>query len=239
MLTYNRLANRRYGDGGWMLNESVECFLRQTHPAKELILVNDCPEHKIHFDHPQVKVVNLPYRVASLGEKVNYAASLAQGTLLCRWDDDDLYLPKRLEVQARLLEDHPYVTIEDHWFQPAPRRYVYDKSPGFFTAAFRRETFQQVDGYPPRGVGEDQAFERRLLDAGVPIYRHRVPITESLAVYRWANGADHVSAHGDNGYELAGKAPVTPAEHTIAPGWRGDYEKLLEQAMRQETKVRR
>lgn len=240
MLTYNRLKNHRFGDCSWMLNESVECFLRQTYRHKELILVNDCPKHTIKFEHPQVKVVNLPYRFASLGEKVNHVASLAQGSLLCRWDDDDIYLPRRLEVQASLLADHPYATIESHWFEPARRRLVFDKSPGFFTASFTRDAFNAVGGYPPSGVGEDQDFEKRLKAADIPIYRHRMTDRDSVAIYRWANGADHVSAHGSNGYELAGAAPTVVAEHTIVPGWRVDYEKLVEDQCRRNTlRIRR
>ena len=226
MLTYNRLNHFRHGDCSWLLDESVECFLRQTYADKELIILNDCPQQHISFDHPHVRVVNVPYRFASLGEKVNYAASLAQGTLFCRWDDDDIYLPRRLEVQAELLQTRPYVVVKDHWVELAKRKITWDHTAGFFTAAFTRDAFEAVRGYPKMGVGEDQGFEKRLRAARFELYRHEMSPADSVAVYRWANGADHVSAHGDNGYERVGRMPVRPGHHQITPGWRIEYDRV-------------
>ena len=226
MLTYNRLHHFRYGDCSWLLDESVECFLRQTYADKELIIVNDCPKQHISFEHPNVKVVNVPYRFASLGEKVNYAASLAQGTLLCRWDDDDIYLPRRLEAQAELLTEYPYVVTKDHWVELSAKKITWDHTAGFFTAAFTREAYDAVHGYPKMGVGEDQGFEKRLITAKLEIHRQAMTPETAVAIYRWGHGADHVSAHGDNGYERVGRQPIRPGHHQIKPGWRIDYDRV-------------
>ncbi|HEY0602798.1 MAG TPA: hypothetical protein VGD58_07800 [Herpetosiphonaceae bacterium] len=56
-----------------LLEEAVYSFLQQEYPGlKELIVLNDYAEQTLMFDHPEVRVINLPWRFRTVGEKRNY-----------------------------------------------------------------------------------------------------------------------------------------------------------------------
>ncbi|MBV7332940.1 glycosyltransferase [Chloroflexi bacterium TSY] len=81
--TYGRVA---------LLEEAIYSFLRQDYPGeKELIVLNDFAEQTLEFDHPEVRIVNLPKRFHSVGEKYKAAAALATHDLVFVWHDDDIY----------------------------------------------------------------------------------------------------------------------------------------------------
>ena len=93
-----------------LLREAVGDFARQTYEARELIIVHDGDSE---FDQ-EVSGLALPYashghisvhRVASmpLGALRNAAGALAQGDLICQWDDDDRFHPLRLQIQHEAL----------------------------------------------------------------------------------------------------------------------------------------
>ena len=71
-----------------LLGEAVKCFIDQTYPNKELIIVNDQEGVTLRFseDRDNIRVENVPTRFGSLGEKRNYGMSLANGDYICIWD---------------------------------------------------------------------------------------------------------------------------------------------------------
>jgi glycosyltransferase involved in cell wall biosynthesis len=84
-----------------LIEEALYSFLAQDYAEeKELIIVNDEKEQTLVFDHPQVKITNLPTRCSSLADKYNYAVSLATGDMITPWDDDDIFLHNRLATIA-------------------------------------------------------------------------------------------------------------------------------------------
>jgi glycosyltransferase involved in cell wall biosynthesis len=87
-LTYGRPA---------VLEEAIHSFLQQDYQGtKELVILNDYEDQILEFDHPEVRVINVPRRFRTVGEKRNAAVALCRHDLLFVWDDDDLYLPHRL-----------------------------------------------------------------------------------------------------------------------------------------------
>ena len=96
-LTYGRPA---------ILEEAIHSFLRQDYPGvKELIVLNDLPEQTLVSNEPQVTVVNVPRRFRTLGEKRNACAALAAHELLFVWDDDDIFLRRRLSYSVRMFDE--------------------------------------------------------------------------------------------------------------------------------------
>ncbi len=80
-----------------VLEEAIYSFLQQDYSGpKELVILNDYDQQILEFDHPEVRVINLPKRLHTVGEKRNMAVALAAHDLLFVWDDDDIYLPHRL-----------------------------------------------------------------------------------------------------------------------------------------------
>ena len=68
-LTYGRPA---------ILAEAIESFLQQDYQGrKELIVLNDYVDQILTFDHPEVRVINVPKRFRTVGEKMNAAVALA------------------------------------------------------------------------------------------------------------------------------------------------------------------
>jgi UDP:flavonoid glycosyltransferase YjiC (YdhE family) len=88
---------------------AVECFLRQTWPRRELVIVDDGADPAIEGlvaalpADAGVVLVRLPDEGRSLGALRNVAVERASGELVAQWDDDDLYDPQRLELQVGAL----------------------------------------------------------------------------------------------------------------------------------------
>jgi len=83
---------------------AIEHFLRQTYAARELVIVDDGadPVADLVPDDPRIRYVRAS-RSGSLGAKRNLACSLARGSLLAHWDDDDWMADHRLEAQVAAL----------------------------------------------------------------------------------------------------------------------------------------
>src|SRR5690606_24485169 len=82
------------------------------------------PGQRLAFDHPRVRIFNEDFRAPNLSAKIQYLVDRAHSQWLCRWDDDDLHLPHRLQysldrVLARCgVEWRP----ENFWFHDGPGR---------------------------------------------------------------------------------------------------------------------
>ncbi len=192
--TYNR-----YPGLGVLLEEAVECFLRQDHEDTELLILNDTPGLLLHFQHPRVRVFNVESRMPTLSAKLQFLIHEARGELLCRWDDDDLSLPWRLSLSvARLgngLEWHP----RNFWFANGTKPWELDRDSSnmHIMGLWHRDVLEQIDGYPEGHSGtEDQAFNRALAARGL-MQAELLPREEVFYVYRWGTGSHHLSGVSD------------------------------------------
>jgi len=89
---------------------SVDCFLRQTYPHRELVIIDDSRDdrlarHVAALGDPRIVVERAADPAPTLGEARNRSVDRASGRYVCQWDDDDLYDPRRLEVQMRALAE--------------------------------------------------------------------------------------------------------------------------------------
>ncbi|MCB0706623.1 MAG: glycosyltransferase [Saprospiraceae bacterium] len=90
-----------------LLKESIQCFLTQSYPNKELIIVamGDKMYHKAlesyieKLEAPSLKLIWAESEDYSLGKARNQSLQAASGDVICIWDDDDLYHPERLMSQ--------------------------------------------------------------------------------------------------------------------------------------------
>jgi O-antigen biosynthesis protein len=91
MPTFNR---RRF------LPLTLEAFINQDYPKKELIVVDDGTDsvRDIFQGVPGVRYLRLESRTP-IGEKRNLACTAAEGAIIAHWDDDDWYAPSRLREQ--------------------------------------------------------------------------------------------------------------------------------------------
>ncbi|GLY66495.1 glycosyltransferase [Amycolatopsis taiwanensis] len=87
-----------------LAQRAIRCFLAQTYPSKELVVVDDGPSDALEqfvrdLGDERIRFHRLPPAGQPLGALRNIAVDRARGTYVCQWDDDDLYDPERIEVQ--------------------------------------------------------------------------------------------------------------------------------------------
>lgn len=83
------------------VTQAVSYFKAQDYPNKELIIVSDGDESIVlpEEEEAAIRVITVS-EACSIGMKRNLAISLAQGTIICHFDDDDYYGPHRLSQQV-------------------------------------------------------------------------------------------------------------------------------------------
>jgi glycosyltransferase involved in cell wall biosynthesis len=86
------------------LSQAIDAFLQQDYPAKELLIVDDgvSIQHLIPEGSPILLIRTVP---ATVGRKRNIACNMARGSLICHWDDDDIYFRHRISEQVLALEE--------------------------------------------------------------------------------------------------------------------------------------
>ncbi|MBC7437262.1 MAG: glycosyltransferase family 2 protein [Bdellovibrionales bacterium] len=97
-----------------MLRHAVSCFLAQTHPARELIVLHEDVDRatRDYLDslaHPlirRVEVASQPH--ISLGAKRNLMVKASQGRYVATWDDDDWHAPTRLAEQLHVINQSSF-----------------------------------------------------------------------------------------------------------------------------------
>ena len=97
------------------VRHALKMFQQQTYQAKEIVIVTDpgqmqrlSNELNLGGNNTNIRLIDSGHynKNATLGDLRNIAASAAQGKYVCQWDDDDLYHPRRLEIQIGLLKNH-------------------------------------------------------------------------------------------------------------------------------------
>jgi len=159
------------------VDEAVAMFVQQDYPAKELVILNDCPEQIFHSDRADVRVVNCDTRFPTLGEKRNVSIDIAQGELIAIWDDDDAYLPWRLSFSYAELNrfQTPFYRPDRFlvYFGQAELRNVACLIEGISnggllgtfnhsTVLFRKDLWKDAGGYPARNDTSDRFFFERI-----------------------------------------------------------------------------
>lgn len=91
-----------------LLKKSVQCYINQTYPNKELIILSQAKDNRLiiewlnDLDRNDIIFVEAPSDIC-LGEMRNTSIELSHGDVICQWDDDDLYHPDRVMYQYQLL----------------------------------------------------------------------------------------------------------------------------------------
>jgi glycosyltransferase involved in cell wall biosynthesis len=235
----------RFPQLGFLLEEAVECFLRQDYADKELLILNDTPGQKLRFEHPQVRIFNSERRLSDLSAKIQYLIDRADGDYFCRWDDDDLSFPWRLSYSFARVRDAPEWRPENFWFANADLPWKEDRFPGnsHVMSIFTRAALERLGGRYPAGYsgGEDLAFNRLLAEAGHPARGELIPREEMFYVYRWGTGSRHLSGVSDGSaqphqahWDSLGRLPIEQGLFTLRPHWRCNYTSLTSESAHRE-----
>ena len=181
-------------NGGEYLAEAVTSILDQSFDRLELILVNDHSDDKavtaLDRNDQRLRVIDSAGR--GVARAFNTGLNHATGKFVARMDADDVARPERLEVQLRVLEEHPGIDIcgacvEIFSDQPLAggnlryqawlnecrtpgqiHRELYIESPiPNPTALFRREAIDRLGGYGDPDWPEDYDLFLRADAAGI------------------------------------------------------------------------
>lgn len=178
---------------------AIQCFRRQTHAHRELVIVCDRPESKLpallrRINDPKIRYVAAA--PATLGALRNLSVESATGDYLCQWDDDDLYHPNRLEVQlATLLKAGTVAHFLSQWivWWPARRMLALSRKRVWEgTMLIRRGILAP---YPELALGEDTDVVDALRK------QHQVAISAAAYLYCYI-------IHGRNSWHEAHFEPM-------------------------------
>lgn len=215
-----------------LLDEAVESFLRQDYPGeKELLILNDYGGLRIESELEEVKVVNIPYRFKTIGEKRNACVALCTGEVIFPWDDDDIHLPHRISYCLQQMKNRRYFKSDKLWYwnsgeiAPEPKEAV-----AHAMGCWSVEFFDQVGGYPHMQSGQDMGLEDRF--RGPDRIVEKTPVEWVYYIYRFpGTGSYHLSATGYGlGFEEVAKyvdGKQIEGVHRIQPHWAQDYESLV------------
>lgn len=209
-----------------LLGEAIKCFIDQDYSNKELIVVNDQEGVTLSLDTPRddIQIHNVAERFGSLGEKRNYAMSLAKGDNICIWDDDDLYTPWRLSDSVREIEKQKCDIVK----ATQALMTINNGTPRVVNNLFHsqacisRQYVDKMEYLQDRSVGEDMEYEKNARITSV----HVNPFF--WYVYRWGMNIHHLSGIADDKKSWDKALDFEPykevqGEVTIKPEFQNDY----------------
>lgn len=187
---------RREGD----LGRALESLAAQTYPAVEIVLVDDNsdPEwngkvsrivNAFRAGHP---AMSLTYIANSenqgSAEARNTGITVAKGAYITFLDDDDIYLPEKIEKQVGFMESGGYdysitdlilysengkeidrrirTYISDTSVPSLRRAHLKHHMTGTDTMMFRAEYLKEIGGFAPIDVGDEFYLMQRAIEGG-------------------------------------------------------------------------
>lgn len=145
-----------------LLGRILASFIEQTYDDKHLVIINDDPNVTLCCDYKDVSIINCSDRL-SIGEKRNLGASYGHYDVIHPWDDDDIFLPKRLENHMVQYDD---VDVNAYRNFPSYITYgskfnVCDGGPN--SISYRKKQFYEIGGYSvTENYGEDTELHDKL-----------------------------------------------------------------------------
>lgn len=180
------------------LEEQIDSIVNQTEKDWELLIYNDGQEDNEEFEHFINKYTLTKkvyyYDEGHLGctKAYNYLLQRAKGEYVCMCDHDDIWEPRKLEIEKKYLDEHPDVDCVFgwlHWFGDKEKIETFhisdeDVSKELYfwqpiknpTAMFRKDRFGEFDS--PFDFGMDFWFWAKHKD------RHYHLIEKVLVNYR-------------------------------------------------------
>lgn len=210
------------------LGEMIASYCKQDYPLsrRELVVLDDAGQYR-NESGVGWRIVSVPQRYSSLGEKRNaVAAMMSPGAdAIVVADDDEIYLPHWLSVHASALQKGDWsvpgqvLVWEDGQMEVARNFGTYHSG-----WAYRTSLFRALGGYAPLSNGEDQEFAQRAVSAG---FQWNDPCANAPPYLISRRGLTdyQMSDLWDSDYErLVPSRPVLPAQLQIR--WDADYQEL-------------
>lgn len=159
-----------------LLHRAINCFLSQTYPQKELVVVYDdddlitkkfiqdsegYPSSVCFFEFKKTADI-------TLGKIRNYSIDKAKGSYICQWDDDDWYHESRLELQYHKIKSSnlPGCVLSQWLLFDSNNNKAYLSHKRYWEGSLlcEKELFPR-DAYDDLDKGEDTQIIKRLKKA--------------------------------------------------------------------------
>lgn len=156
------------------INQSIHYFQEQSYSNKELIIVFNKAEDLPKDLKLSENIKLIQSNSTSIGAKRNEACKQARGLLIAQWDDDDIYHPNRLKVQAEpiikrkceisALGNIPFFGLDDWSFWTCSKKlhqtiFINDVAGG--TLVYLKKVWDISGPYPNTSLREDADFMLR------------------------------------------------------------------------------
>lgn len=181
------------------LQQSIDCFLHQSYPNKELVVVCKEDDHQTHdfinsLENDQIKLEIIPKgEKLTLGELRNVSIQNCSGDFFCTWDDDDWYHPDRIALQLQQAIDNkfPATMLTNIIIFDVPRDQAYFSHFRLWpqTLLANIKVFDKVK-YPAQNKSEDLEY-LNLLHINSKVFPH---VNPGLYIYRY---------HGSNTWDYS------------------------------------
>lgn len=235
MITYGRVE---------FLEESLQSFLNQDYDGeKELVIVNDYPQQKLIFDHPEVRIFNLDYTFETIGQKENFAVEQCKGDIIAVWDDDDVALPNHLSnINKYFIEGSDLL----HWHKgvlfnvPNIQAITGLGNSGI---VYSRKAWEAIGRHPLENAGYDMTFVIKIKTMFPNNIIFAEPNDDEVSwFYVWGGRGYHMSGMGSDNDDSKPNVIVRHFEHIeslrmqgkiptgdiyLNPNWKYDYNQLL------------
>lgn len=132
-----------------LLKRCLNSLTNQTYPNLEIIVVNNSPSQSLKkiissINNNQIKLLKEPKQGSAHAR--NKGLSQTKGSYICFCDDDDQYLPHKVQTQLDFMQANPHLTFSYHNFyfkknnqltlgitKPAPTNFPNLLTANFFT----------------------------------------------------------------------------------------------------------
>jgi len=189
-VTYGRTAQ---------LQEAIAAFEAQDIKSPvELLILNTFGGQKLSLGwNSQVRIINLPIRLNSLGESRNRAIAESNGDVIVIVDDDDIPLKGHLRFYAEAFAANPdcdWILNDAQFYMEGDQ--IKAISPGAkHMFAYTKRAWKAVGGYPDLTCGEDRALVKAITER---FKGKRIVPEIPTFIYRWGQGTYHASGLGDD-----------------------------------------
>jgi hypothetical protein len=225
-----------------LLEESIYSFLNQDYDGdKEMVIVNDYPEQRLYFDHPNVRIINLDKTFNTIGEKENFAVTNCKYNTIAVWDDDDIALTNHLENINKYFPGYDLL----HWKNGAAVNHgKIDAlhSVGNSGIVYTKEIWERSGKHELENAGYDMSFVIKIKkDYKCKVINADPSDDEVSWMYLWGGRSYHMSGRGCDSTNKEnilirhkrhidklkddGKIPI--GDIILQPKWNVDYKKLL------------
>jgi glycosyltransferase involved in cell wall biosynthesis len=172
------------------LGRLVASFASQKYDDKELVIINDDKNIQIMCEYPGVTCINLTNRIL-VTHKKNIAVSLGFHDLYMPHDDDDVFLPNRIQNHVNKFKENPDLPLYRN--ELAYILFGGDfkvSASGFNCISFTKKAWFEAGGYAHKvASGQDQEFINKIKSKIVEKNENEVDY-----VYNWSGLNYHLSS---------------------------------------------